>query len=212
MSDERPPNALDAICADMGDEQQRRRAHFRPALLLSAVVVVAPLIILGVRPDLLHLPAGQLVVQGLLWALCLLVFPALGVGLLFVGRAARIALSVAAVALTVVASTGWPFAAQHSAGHSHMGLIPGCLPVTLGVGIGLLGIGVISGAFVQRRRVTAVFWIAAGLSLVALNVVTWHCPNSGLLHVVPSHLGGAVLLLALAVVVGIVVRRRQEDA
>ncbi len=213
MDGKTPRSALEAISAELDTEQARRRAHFLPALLMSLVVVAGPLIVLGVRPDLLQLPPAQLAVQGLLWVLCLGVFPAIGVGLLFVGRAARLALAVTAVALSVVAATGWPFAdvAATAHAHSHESMIGGCLPFTLGIGGLLLGIGVFSGAFVQRRRMAAVFWIAAGCSLVALNMVTWHCPHSGMLHVLPSHLGGAALLLALAVLVGVIVRRRQDD-
>lgn len=213
MDGKTPRSALEAISAELDTEQARRRAHFLPALLMSLVVILAPLIILGVRPDLLDMPPAQLAVQGLLWVLCLGVFPALGVGLLFVGRPARMALALSAVALSVVAATGWPFAGVASTAHAHAheSMIGGCLPVTLGVGGLLLGIGVVSGAFVQRRRMAAVFWIASGLSLVALNVVTWHCPHSGMLHVLPSHVGGAALLLALAVLVGVIVRRRQDD-
>lgn len=177
---------------------------------LSLVAIIAPLIIFGVRPDLLHQPPAQLAVQALLWVLCLVVFPAIGVGLLFVGRAARYALAATAIGLSIVAATGWPFAEAATTAHVHAGGFPRCLPVTLAVGGLLVVIGVLSGAFVQRRRVTAVFWLAAGMALVALNVVTWHCPQSGTLHVVPSHLGGAVMLLALAAVVGVWARRRTE--
>lgn len=201
------PTALEAIRAELGRLQQERRAHFRPALLLSVVAVAALLVVLGVRPDLLQLSPARLAVQVVLWVLCLLVFPALGVGILFVGRKTRFALAISAVALTIVASTGWPFTAAEP--HTHGGASLGCFSVTLASGIALLGIGVLSGAFVQRRKMAAVFWIAAGLSLVALNVITWHCPASGMLHVLPSHLGGAVVLLGLAALVGWIVRRRE---
>lgn len=211
MTEPRSPDAFEAIRAEMGQTQRERRAHFRPALVLSVVVVIAPLVVMGVRPDLLQLPPAQLAVQVLLWVLCLLVFPALGVGVLFVGRTTRYLLALAAVALTVVASTGWPFV--DVAAHTHGGEASyACMSVTLTVGVGMLGLGVLSGAFVQRRRMTAVFWIAAGLALVALNVVTWHCPASGMLHVLPSHVGGAALLLVLAAVVGWFVRRREAQA
>ncbi len=214
MTTRRTPSALEAISAELGHEQQQRRAHFQPALLLSLVVVIAPLVVFGVRPDLLELPPERLAVQILLWVLCLVVFPALGVGIVFVGRRMRYALALAAVALTVVASTGWPFPASPAAPHAHAhAMAPwGCLSVTLITGVAMLGIGVVSGAFVQRRRVSAVFWVAAGLSLVALNVVTWHCPASGMLHIVPLHLGGAAALLGLAAIVGWVVRRRDARA
>ncbi len=210
MTEPRSSPALEAIRSELGAQQRARRAHFRPALLLSLVVVLAPLVVMGVRPDLWQLPPAQLGVQILLWVLCLVVFPAIGVGLLFLGRAARVGLAVVAVALTVVASTGWPFSGSHM-GHAD-GHVLGCFSVTVAIGVVMLGIGVISGAFVQRRRVSAVFWLASGLALVALNVVTWHCPNSGMLHVLPSHVGGAALLLGLAAVIGVVVRRKEAQA
>ncbi len=207
MTARRPPDALEAIRAELGQLQRERRAHFRPALLLSLVAVVAPLVVMGVRPDLLDLPPGRLAIQIVLWVLCLVVFPALGVGLLFVGRTMRYVLVGAAIGLSIIAATGWPFSQPFSHAHGEMSF--GCLSVTVITGVAMLGIGVLSGAFVQRRKSSAVFWIAAGLSLVALNVVTWHCPASGMLHVVPSHLGGALALLGLAATVGWFVRRRE---
>jgi hypothetical protein len=197
-------DAFDAICSDLTHTQKARRAHFLPALMLAAITVIGTLVTLSVRPDLLHQPPAQLALQAVLWVLCLVVMPAIGVGLLFVGRKARIVLALVAVATAVAATTGWPLA-PHPGGHAG---VDGCLSVVLGTGALLLGIGFLSGAFIQRRRVTAVFWVAAGLSLAALNLVTWHCPQSGLMHVLPSHLGGAVLLLAVAVAVGIVAHRR----
>ena len=58
---------------------------------------------------------------------------------------------------------------------------------------------------------SSVFWIAAGLTLAALNVVTWHCPESGLMHVLPSHVGGAAMLLGVAMVAGIAIHRRGRN-
>jgi hypothetical protein len=201
------PCAKDLICADLEAQQRRKRAHFVPALLLAGIVVVGSIVAFGARPDLLQQPPGQLVLQILLWGACLFVFPAIGVGLFFPGRVTRIVLAVGAIAMTVVATTGWPFAERNLLDHAHDGW-GGCVTLTLGMGILLLCIGFLSGAFVQRRGLSAVFWVGAGLSLMALNVITWHCPQSGLLHVLPGHLGAAVVLLVLAVVVGIVARSK----
>ena len=77
------------------------------------------------------------------------------------------------------------------------------------VGVLLLGVGFISGAFVQRKRFGAVFWVASGVALVALNIVTWHCPGTGIFHVLPNHMGAAVGLLVLATAAGLVARRVQ---
>ncbi len=202
------PCAKELICADLDVQRRRKRAHFVPALLLAGVVVVGSIVMFGARPDLLQQPPGQLALQIVLWVACLFVFPAIGVGLLFPGRATRIVLAVGAVLMTVVATTGWPFADHRNLlDHAH-GQFGGCVTITLAMGTMLLAIGFMSGAFVQRRGFGSVFWIAAGLSLMALEVVTWHCPQSGLTHVLPGHLGAALLLLLLAVVVGFIARSK----
>jgi hypothetical protein len=176
--------------------------------MLTAIVVVGVLVSTNVRPDLLHQPPMQLALQVMLWGLCLLVMPAIGVGLLFPGPTARTVLAVVAVITAIAAATGWPMS-PHAEGGA--GGIDRCTTILVGAGALLLAVGFLSGAFVQRRRVTSVFWIAAGLTLAALNLVTWHCPRSGLAHVLPSHLGGAVLLLVVAGVVGVALHRRQPS-
>jgi hypothetical protein len=200
------PCAKDLICADLEQQRRRKRAQFVPPLLLAGVVVVGSIVAFGARPDLLHQPPAQLALQIVLWGACLFVFPAIGVGLLFPGRTTRIVLAVVAIGMTLVATTGWPFASCDLGAHTHGW--GGCVTLTLGMGVLLLAIGFLSGAFVQRRGLSAVFWVGAGLSLMALNVITWHCPQSGLLHVLPGHLGAAVVLLVLAVVVGLVARSK----
>lgn len=197
-------NAFQAIMQDLRKQQRVRRAHFLPALLLVAILVIGVLVSLEVRPDLLEQPPAQLALQGALWIVCLLVLPAVGVGLLFPGRWMRVSLATGAILLAAAASTGWPLTDLH---HGEAVGIDGCMTIVMGTGIMLVLIGFLSGAFVQRRGVASVFWVAAGLALVALNVVTWHCPASGLLHVLPSHLGGAALLMSVAVAVGVLSRR-----
>lgn len=206
MTERKPLDALELIQADLRTAQRRRRTHFVPAVVLTGIVVAGSFVVMGARPDLLDQAPAQLALQLALWALCLFAFPAIGVGLWFPGRAVRFALTLSAVVLTLAVTTGWPLAgaslSDHGAGAGS------CMTLTLGTGVALLGIGFLSGAFVQRHRVSAVFWVGAGLSLMALNVITWHCPNSGLLHVLPAHLGGAAILLGVAVVVGIFARSR----
>ena len=211
MSDHSKSNALQAIIKDLEAGQRVRRAHFLPALMLAAIVVIGVLISMKVRPDLLQQPPEQLAIQVGLWILCLLVMPAVGVGLMFPSRWLRVGLATAAILLAAAASTGWPFVDLHHHHHGEAG-IDQCLMLVMMTGVMLVLIGFLSGAFVQRRGMSGVFWVAAGLSLVALNVVTWHCPNSGLMHVLPSHMGGAIMLMAVAVVVGILSRRQDRDA
>jgi hypothetical protein len=198
------PDAFDAIVEDLTRTQTARRVHFLPALMLVAITVIGTLVTMSVRPDLLEQPASQLALQAVLWVMCLIVMPAIGVGLVFPGRRTRIVLAALAVATAVAATTGWPMSPH--GGDS--GGVDRCMTLVLGTGVLLLGIGFLSGAFIQRRRVTSVFWVAAGLTLAALNLVTWHCPQSGLMHVLPSHLGGAMLLLLVAGAVGILAHRR----
>lgn len=202
-------NAFEAITKDLRAGQRIRRAHFLPALLLASVIVIGVLVSMKVRPDLLEQPPAQLALQAALWVMCLLVLPAVGVGLLFPGRVTRVLLAVGAILLAAAASTGWPFTGLDHGGEAGA---DGCMMLVMGTGVMLVLIGFSSGAFVQRRGVAGVFWVAAGLTLVALNVVTWHCPASGLMHVLPSHLGGAALLMGVAVVVGVLSRRSEKDA
>lgn len=204
----KPKDAYHAIVADLERGQKARRAHFLPAIMLVAIVVLGFFVVMRVRPDLLDQPPEQLAVQCVMWVLCLLLMPAIGVGLFFPNRRLRLAIAVAAVFCAMAATTGWPFGAPDM--HGPDGGLDRCAAVVVGTGVLMLGIGMLSGAFVQRRRITGVFWVVAGLSLAALNIVTWHCPQSGLMHVLPSHLGGAGLLLAVGAAIGVMGWRRER--
>ena len=195
------------IMSDLEDLQSRRRRHFGLALVL-AIAVVGTAVALGVRPDLLNQPPLQLVAQAVLWLVCLVLFPAIGVGLWFPRRRTRVALAITGVAAMVVATTGWPRVAHGSGTHGSWAGLDPCIATVLASGVLLLALGILSGAFVQRRRATSVYWVAAGLSLAALDLVTWMCPDRGLKHVLPSHLGGASLLMVLALLVGLWVHRQ----
>lgn len=201
-----PKDAYEAILSDLQKTQTSRRKHFLPALSVIAIMVIGFFVVMRTRPDLLEQPIGMLVLQCALWVLCLLVMPAIGVGLLFPGRRTRLMIALAAIVCAVAATTGWPVTPHVP--HGGEGGFDRCLTVVLGAGVLLLGLGFLSGAFIQRRRMSSVFWVAAGLTLAALNVITWHCPQSGLMHVLPSHVGGAVMLLGVAVVAGIAIHRR----
>lgn len=205
-------DALEAITQDLTALGREKRRHFAPALLLAMAVVVAGLVMMGVRPDLLSQPPWQVGIQIVLWVLCLVVFPAVGLGLIFPGRSARICLALAGVAIMVLASVGWPqgLGALGTGAVDFGSAVGGCLMLVVGSGILLVAVGVLSGAFVQRRRTSAVYWVVAGLSLAALNLSTWVCPNTDLVHVFVSHLGGTALLLGLALIVATVAHRWQR--
>lgn len=200
------------IVADLDRRRREKRRHFLPALLLVVLFVGGSLAIIGVRPDLLSQPSWQLALQLALWVLCFLVFPAIGLGLLFPRRTTRVLLAVIAIAASVFAAVGQGLSdlaslSDHLAGEHGFG----CGVVLILAGVIILAIGLISGAFVQRRRPAAVYWITAGVTLAALNTVTWHCPATGLAHVLPGHLGAATLLLVLASVIAVIAHLRQRD-
>jgi hypothetical protein len=203
MNDETRLDAEALIVADLDRRQRAKRWHFVPAVLLGLLGIGGMLVISGVRRDLFEQAPWELVTQISLWLVCLVLLPAIGVGLWFPKRATRIALAFGAVLLTVVSTTGFEF---HAGDGGHL---LGCGGFILAFGAGLLAVGVVSGAFIQRRRSSAAYWVAGGVSLTALNTLTWHCPMSGLAHVMPAHVGGAVALMAMASVVGWLAHRRR---
>jgi hypothetical protein len=201
-------DAAKLIIADLESLQRERRRHFLPALLIVVLALAAGMVTLGLRPDLLAQPWWQLALQCVLWVLCLIVFPAIGLGLLFPSRNARIALAAGAVGLTVVATLGLPDPALFRADeHVHVG--GGCSMMIAIYTLVVLLMGLLSGAFVQRRKVSAVYWIAAGISLTALTAITWQCPMTGAAHVVPSHLAVAAGLMIGTSLVGMLVHRKR---
>ena len=206
-------NAL--IVGDLERKQVAKRRHFLPALLLVLVFVGGSLAVVGVRADLFAQPPWQLALQFVLWLLCFLVFPAIGLGLFFPKRSTRFSLALLAVLATIAAAAGQGLSTVSDLSHhltGEHGL--GCVWFMLAAGLIILAIGYLSGAFIQRRRPSAVYWITAGVTLASLNMVTWHCPVTGLAHVLPGHLGGAALLLLFASAVALFAhfRQRREEA
>jgi hypothetical protein len=200
-------DAAKLIVADLERLQSRRRRHFIPALVIVALAVGGAMLVMGLRPDLLQQPWWQLTLQCVLWLLCLIVFPAIGLGLLFPSRGTRLGLAAGAVGLTVLATVGVPDPASFEP-DEHGGL--GCsVMITLYATVVLL-LGLLSGAFVQRRKTAAVYWIAAGIALTGLTAITWQCPVTGASHVVPRHLGVAAASMIAASLIGLVVHRRRE--
>jgi hypothetical protein len=191
--------------ADLESCRRRRRRDFIPALIVVAVALAGALLFLGLRPDLLEQPWWQLAVQCVLWALCLVVFPAIGLGVVFPSRATRVGLAVAAVALTLLATLGLPHDAMFEP-DTHSGV--GCgLLITSYVGAVLL-LGLLHGAFVQQRKAAATYWIAAGIALTGLTAITWQCPVTGAAHVLPSHLGVAAAMMVAVSLLGVLIRQR----
>lgn len=208
MSEREHVDAAELIVADLESLQRERRRHFLPALLIVVLAIGGAMLMMGLRPDLLAQPWWQLVIQCVLWVLCLIVFPAIGLGLLFPSRAVRVGLAAGAVGLTLLATLGLSPEGL-SSGDKHFDFHGGCgVMITVYATVVLL-MGLLSGAFVQRRRSSAVYWIAAGISLTALTAITWQCPLSGAAHVLPSHLAVAAALMIGTSLVGVLARRRR---
>lgn len=202
-------DAAQLIVADLQSLQRERRRHFLPALFIVVLALGGAMLMMGMRTDLLAQPWWQLALQCVLWVLCLIVFPAIGLGMLFPSRNLRIALAAGAVGLTILATVGVPDPASFGADeHVHIG--GGCSMMIAIYSLVVLLMGLLSGAFVQRRKVSAVYWIAAGISLTALTAITWQCPMTGAAHVVPSHLAVAAGLMVGTSLIGILVHRRRS--
>jgi drug/metabolite transporter (DMT)-like permease len=200
-------DAAKLICADLERQQQRRRRHFLPALAIVVLALGGGMTVVGLRPDLLAQPWWQLALQCVLWLLCLIVFPAIGLGLLFPSRGVRIGLAAGAVGLTVLATLGLPGPAMF-APDDHGKL--GCSVLISVYGTVVLLMGILSGAFVQRRKTAAVYWIAAGIALTGLTAITWQCPVTGVSHILPSHLGMAAALMLATSLIGLLMHRRRD--
>lgn len=200
--------ALEAIALDLKHDQLERRRHYAPALAMVLVAVFGSALLVGLRHDLLTQPLPKLVAQLILWPLCLLAFPAIGVGLWFPTRSTRIGLVLAALVLTALSSIGMPDVETLTMSSHALASGLGCFIFAVGTGTLVLGVGSLSGAFVQQRRRSAIYWVAAGVALCGLNVITWHCNETDLVHILLGHWGAGACLAMLALVTAIVLRVR----
>ena len=199
------------VVEDLRALRRGRARHFVPALVLSLLTVGGFLVVGGLRPDLWLQPPVQLVAQLAVWLLCLVALPAVGLGLWFPPRPLRVVLASAAVLAAVLAALGpGLFAMLPGTGQGPQ--MDPCVAGTFGSGLGLLAIGVLSGAFAARRWPGSAIWVSGGVALMALDAVVWHCPSEDMHHNLFSHLGAALLLLLLASVVAVIVHRRQRPA
>ncbi len=205
--------SLDAqalIRSDLRALRRGRARHFVPALVLCMLVLGGFFVLAGPRPDLWAQPWPQLAAQLLVWLLCLVALPAVGLGLWFPPRPLRVVLATTAVMAAGVAALG-PGLWDMFSGSMHQGpQVDPCVTGTFAAGIGLLAIGVVSGAFVARRRPVGALWVSGGVALMALDAVVWHCPSDDLGHNLFSHVGAAAVLLALASALALWLHRRQR--
>lgn len=200
------------IVGDLRALRRGRARHFLPALALCLLLLGGFLTLTGLRPDLWLQPGWQIAAQLAAWLLCLVALPAVGVGLWFPRPATKVALAISAVIVAIAAALG-PGLVDMFPGAGPMGQGPQldrCVAATIGAGVPLTALGVLSGAFAQRRRAGGGLWVSGGLALMALIAITWHCPSDELGHNLFSHVGTAGLLLGLATVAGLVAHRRQR--
>ena len=204
------PDQLDAvrdlIVADLENEQRGKRRHFLPALAIVILSVVTMWTVMGIRPDIVEQPWMVMCPYVVLWATCLIALPAIGVGLWFPPRWVRVGLVVGAVALTIFTALGLAGPAEE-----YTFSLDHCGAFVLVFGAMLVGLGVLSGAFAQRRGKAAVYWVAGGVSLTALQTLTFQCPVTGVSHIMTNHLGAAALLLSLAAAVGYWAHRQRDS-
>ena len=213
MGERRQSDAAALIMADLEGCQRQRRRRFIPALAIVVLAIGGAMLMMGLRPDLLAQPWWQLAVQCVLWLLCLVVFPAIGLGLLFPSRGVRLGLATSAVGLTMLATLGLPSPGMFDPDlhlHDGDGGGGGCGLMITGYAAVVLLMGLLSGAFVQRRKTVAVYWIAAGVALTGLTAITWQCPMTGAAHVLPGHLGVAAALMLATSLVGVLAHRRRR--
>ena len=195
-------SAKDAIVQDLRGLQRERRRHFAVAFLL-VLAAVATFAAVKARADLWQQPPLELAGQLGIWGLALVIYPAIGIGLIFPPRWMRIlvlALGAGAVAMVVQA---W---STPGGAPLHLMALDPCSATVLAGGSFLIVLALSSGAYLQRRRVGGLLWIAAAIALAGFDLVTWLCPAQAVPHVVPSHLGAAALLLAAALGLGLVAR------
>lgn len=206
-------DARTLIEGDLAGLRRERRRHFGPALVIALLAVGGFLVLTGVRPDLWSQPGWQLGLQLAVWLLCLVALPAVGLGLWFPARGPRIALALAAVLAASGAALGPGLVDMFSGtGPEGQMTVDFCTQAMLGNGFVLFVVAVLSGAFIQRRGRGGALWVSGGIALMALDAIVWHCPSQDLGHNLRSHLGAALVLLALAGAAGALVHRRARRA
>lgn len=198
------PDVLRAIEADLDAAAAQKRRHFLPALIGAISLITALVAMAGVREDFGGMPLWRQTALGGSWVVCGLLFPAVGVGLWFPRRGARIGLVAAGIALPLAAVVGWPL------GHEEAHAAAPCGIALLVLGAGLVGIGALSGAFAQRRSVGSSAWVATGLTLAALATTSWVCPVDEGDHLTWGHLVPGLVFAAIAVGLGRWLHERQR--
>lgn len=199
-------DAVSVITRDLGRLHKRRRQRLVVVGIASTLAVVGMLASVGARPDWLEQPLSRLVVHAIVVGLGLVVFPAIGFGLLFPRPKTRYVLVAAAVLAGVAVALAWPPSrASTAALTSNLS----CMLVTATTGLVLLVIGLVGRVFRERPSGAGVFWLAASLYLLCSNAIACHCPNEHWTHTLPSHLAAALLMGLGAAAIGSILPRQR---
>jgi hypothetical protein len=196
--------ARGAIFDDLSTLHRERRARFG---MNAAVVafVIGGMVAAMLRSDLLTQPVPALVAQISLWGLGIFVLPAIGVGLWFPRRGSSVALVIATIALASMA-TLWP---THGPVEP-AGLEPRCLVAVGMVGAVALAATVLTGAFLQCQRTSTKRWLAGGIGILSLVATVWMCSEPGVVHMLTSHIGAALVVGLVAGWLGARARRSRD--
>jgi hypothetical protein len=206
-----PPPAPALLDAVSGMSAVRTRGRFGAFAAVLGIALVAPLVLLAVRPmrrDLGALPPVWLVAAAAVWlgafvvSLAAALVPMRGDVLPAAGRASRVGVGAIAglAAFVLVASVDAP-GVSAPAPHGMGPLLASCLGC-MGVLLPIAGLCLIAGVVVLRRalpmgaRRIGVALGAAGGAMGGAALV-FHCPIAGKAHLVLGHVGG-VALAALA--------------
>ena len=197
-------DVFDVIGADLSAAVAEKRRHFVPATIGAISLILVLVAMAGTRHDFGEMPLWRQLSFGASWIVCGVLFPAVGVGLWFPRRWTRLALALVGLALPLCAVLGNPAAHEdpHPAGPCGMALVV--------LGIGLVGIGALSGAFAQRRASASTIWVAAGLTLAAVTTTGWICPVDEPGHLAWGHVVPALGFIVAAVMLGRWVHARQR--
>jgi hypothetical protein len=197
-------DVFDAIGADLSAAQTEKRRHFVPATIGAISLSLALVAMAGIREDISELGLWRQIAFGASWIVCGFLFPAVGIGIWFPRRVTRLSLIAAGVVLPLCAVLGGPQAQEHPhpAGPCGLALVV--------LGIGLVGIGALSGAFAQRRAKGSTIWVAAGLTLAGVTTTSVVCPVDEPGHLLWGHVIPGLGFMVAAIVLGRWVHARQR--
>jgi hypothetical protein len=89
-------------------------------------------------------------------------------------------------------------------------LEPRCLMAVGMVGAVALAATMLTGAFLQCRRASTKTWLAGSIAVLSLVATVWMCSEPGVVHMLTSHIGAALLVALVAGWLGARARRARD--